>query len=227
MIIFFTTDFSTFLYQHTALLGEIQHQWRMLSVLIFIPPIILAYLLDSMHKRQMVVIFGLLIIIAFARFPQLYGKNYAVSTPAYYSFTPENVYAVIMNTVWTGEAREYPVKKNKIDIIEGIGEVLQKNIKNSSRDYVIFAKTPLRLVDYTFYFPGWNVLVDGKKTTIEFQYPKYRGVITYRVPSGKHDVHISFENTKVRVLGYVTSVVSALFFILIILVHKKLHLTKK
>lgn len=227
LIIFFTTGFSTFFYERISLLGEIQHQWRMLSVLIFIPPLILAYLLDKMRKGQMAVIFGLLILIAFARFPQLYGKNYTLSTPRYYSFTPENVYAVIMNTVWTGEVREYPHKPNKIDIIEGTGEIIGKNIKNSSRNYMIIAKTPLRLVDYTFYFPGWSVFVDGRKANIEFQDPKYRGVITYRVPSGKHTVFVAFENTKTRILGYGMTIISLLFFILVILMRKRIRVFKK
>lgn len=226
IIVFFTIDFSTFLYQRIPLLGEIQHQWRLLSVLIFIPPIILAYLVDKLQKKGMIVIFGLLILIAIIRFPQLYGKNYTVFENSYYGFTPENVYAVIMNTVWTGETRDYPIKPNKIDIIEGNGEILDKVVKNSSRNYTVMAKTPLRLVDYTFYFPGWNVYVDGRKTDIEFQDQKYRGVITYQVPVGRHAVTVIFENTKIRILGYGVSIASLLLFIIILFMEKKYKFLK-
>lgn len=220
-IVFFSTSFSSFFYKHLSIFGEIQHQWRMLSVLIFIPPIIFAYLLDKISQGKMLVIFGLLLAVAVMRFPQLYGKNYTISPVSYYSFTPENVYSVIMNTVWTGETRDYPVRQNKIGIINGMGEILDKTVKNSSRQYTVLAKTPLQLVDYTFYFPGWNVYIDGKKTNIEFQDPKFRGVITYRVPEGKHVINILFENTRMRIIGYVVSVVSCILFFLFLVIQSK------
>ena len=62
--------------------------------------------------------------------------------------------------------------------------------------YKVTATSEIRMVDYTFYFPGWKVLVDAKEVPIEFQDMNYRGVITYNVPSGNHEVVVKFTDTK-------------------------------
>jgi hypothetical protein len=177
----------------------------MSSALIFIPPIIITWILQKINKNSLLII--LVIIICVTRLPQLYGKNYTLYSSDTYTFTHINLHSNNMNTIWTGETESYPIKRHKIEIIDGDGEILKKNIKNSSRFYTINAKTDLRVADYTFYFPGWNVYVDGQKSTIEFQDPNYRGVITYKVPAGKHDVVLKFEDTKVRSLGKITSII--------------------
>jgi hypothetical protein len=198
-IIFFTTQYAEFFYTNISLLGNIQHPWRLFSALIFIPPIIVAYLLDMLEMRKRIIILGvLLLLVALLRFPQLYTKNNTLYPESHYFFTKDNVAAVVLNPIWTGRSQDYPEKKEKIEIIEGEGVVLKKSVGNAFRVYEIDAKTDLRVVDYTFYFPGWNVYVDEKTVPIEFQDNKYRGVITYSVPNGKHVVKVIFEDTKVR-----------------------------
>ena len=78
------------------------------------------------------------------------------------------------------------------------------------------------MIDYTFYFPGWNVYIDNKLTDIEFQNSLYRGVITYYVPEGKHVVSVIFEDTLIRKAGKIISAMSILLFILLVLLRKKL-----
>ena len=118
----------------------------------------------------------------------------------------------MLNTVWTDKSEDYPDKNPQGEIIEGKGKIIGETLKNSSRMYTVNAATPLRMIDHTFYFPGWKVYVDGNPVTIEFQNPKYRGVITYQVPPGKHSIYVVFEDTKVRLLGKILSVVSLILF---------------
>lgn len=210
VIVFMTTQYSDILYQKIHILGNIQFPWRMSSALIFIPPIIITYIMQKLNKNFLVIL--LIALVCFLRYPQLYGKNYTLYPLNSYTFTPLNLHSNNMNTIWTGETEFYPIKKDKIEIIEGDGKILEKTVKNSSRHYVLDAKTELKVADYTFYFPGWHVYVDGAESPIQFQDPNYRGVITYAVPSGKHDVLVRFEDTKVRLLG---KAVSAVFIVLL------------
>ncbi len=62
-----------------------------------------------------------------------------------------------------------------------------------------------RIRENTLYFPGWNVLVDGLKTPIQFQDPKSRGLMTFPVLKGKHAIRIIFKETKIRLLSDVLS----------------------
>ncbi len=205
IIIFFTTQYSESFYKIFSFLGNIQFPWRMFSAFIFIPPIIIIALLSKFNKN--ILIIAIVLLVCITRFPQLYGKNFTAYPQSTYTFTTINLHSNNMNTIWTGETETYPVKKEQIEIVGGEGKILSKTIKNSSRMYTIEAKTPLHIVDYTFYFPGWTLYVDGQKQEIQFQDPNYRGVITYTVPAGKHDIKLQFEDTKVRILGKVVSLI--------------------
>jgi hypothetical protein len=150
------------------------------------------------------------------RFPQLYGKNYTLYSESKYYFTNENLHGNIMNTIWTGPTQDYPVKKEKPEIIEGKGIITSKYAQNSLRKYGVNAETNIRMVDYTFFFPGWRTYVDGKETEIQFQDPAYRGVITYNVPKGEHEVIVKFTDTKVRFIGKLISIASLAVLLLVI-----------
>lgn len=194
------------IFLHINFISNIQHQWRLFSSFIYIPPLILAYIMDKNEKKVLFII--LIIIICLLRFPQLYGKNYTTHQQSEYFFNPENLHSTIMNTVWTGPTQDYPIKKNKGEIIEGKGQILMQQITNIQRTYTVQADTDIRMTDYTFYFPGWKAFIDGKETVIQFQDPTYRGVITYNVPKGTHKIQVIFKNTKARLFGMIISSIS-------------------
>ncbi|OGK36104.1 hypothetical protein A3A93_00705 [Candidatus Roizmanbacteria bacterium RIFCSPLOWO2_01_FULL_38_12] len=212
LYIFFMLPISEFLYENIRLLGNIQHPWRMMSGYILIPPILLAFLLER-FKYQKLILYFLIIIVAFIRFPQLYGKNYTEYPQNTYFVTDYNLHATVMNTVWTGEVRSYPYKKQKAEIIEGKGKIVCSDVKNAERQYLVEAQSEVRLADYTFYFPGWRAYVDGTEVLIEFQDPEYRGVITYKIPQGQHQVTVKFTETKVRQLGNAVTLLSLAAFV--------------
>ena len=128
----------------------------------------------------------------------------------------------MMNTIWIGKTEDYPTRTTQGKIIEGKGQITSEVIKNSERQYSVDASTSVKMLDYTFYFPGWTVYIDGQKTTIEFQDPKYRGIITYNVPSGKHTILVKFEDTKIRLLGKVLTLIFSGVFILLFIFRKRL-----
>lgn len=220
VLIFLTTKYSDFLYKNISILGNIQFPWRMMSSFIFLPPILFAYYFKKINKPVLAIVF--ILLIAFIRFPQLYGKNYTLHSQSHYYFTSINLHATEMNTIWTGETDDYPIKENKGEIIEGDGKILQRVEKNSWRKYKVKANTDIRMVDNTFYFPGWKVYIDGKDTEIEFQDMNYRGTITYRVPKGEHEVYLKFTETKVRKFGNILSILSLIFFLFVYIFRKKL-----
>jgi len=206
VLIFFTTHYADFIFKKINLLGNIQHNWRLFTSIVFIAPLILAYLLNKVKSKTLLYLIFFVVIIF--RFPQLYGKNYLLEKQDTYYWTKLNLAGNIMNTVWTGPTQDYPVKKVKGEIIAGKGKILKRNERNSWREYEIKADTDLRLVDYTFYFPGWKVFVDKKEVPIEFQDINYRGVITYKIPKGNHTVLVKFTDTKIRLLANLISLFS-------------------
>lgn len=218
LLIFFMSKYSIFLYERINFISNIQHQWRLFSAFIFIPPIILAYLFDRLDKK--ILLYGMIVLICILRFPQLYGKNYTIYPDSRYYFWVDNLHGNIMNTVWTGPTRDYPVKQEKPGIIEGKGRIISQKVNNSVRRYRVSGETDLRMADYTFYFPGWKAYVDQIEVPIQFQDPAYRGVITYNVPKGEHEIMIKFTDTKNRSVGKLISAFSLFGLFGIILVAK-------
>ena len=224
--IFFTTSLSNILYQTP--LGSMQHPWRMLTGFIIIPPIVLSLMIDKLPKKYVSVgIIIVVIAIGALRFPQLYGKNYLLEDQNSYYRTYDNLHGTIMNTIWMGEVRDYPFQETKIKIFEGDGTISDLSVSNTTRSFTLNSESNVKIVDYTFYFPGWKTYVDGKETQIQFQDPKYRGVITYEVPPGRHSITSSFTNTKPRILGNALSIMSlfalGIFIILYPKSQKKFH----
>lgn len=220
VILFFTTQYSQIFYTHISVLDKILFPWRMLAVFIFFPPIIICYFLQKIHAKYLLLF--LLVLVGLLRFPQIYGKNYTQHPQSIYIKNPTNLYSVVLNTVWMGKSDEYPIEQKKAVIIGGQGKIVSENVHDSWRTYIVEAKTPIQLVDYTFYFPGWHVYVDGKATPIEFQDPNYRGVITYRIPQGHHVITIIFEDTTIRKLGKIISGIFLVVFFAIVVLRKKL-----
>jgi hypothetical protein len=208
--LFLTLPPSEFIYTHMPLLAQIQFPWRMLSTFVFIPPLLLSLMLHQNRYRKIVSI-GLTVLLVWLRFPQLYGKNVAVYEPESYVKTFDNPHEVLMNPVWTGPATDYPIKESHGEIIEGEGEIRWREERNSSRSYQVKAASGVRLSDNTFYFPGWKLLVNGELWEMEYQDPAYRGVITYRLPPGDHEVQLMFQDTKVRLFGKLTSLAGLAF----------------
>ena len=72
-----------------------------------------------------------------------------------------------------------------------------------------------RLVDNTLYFPGWTLYDNGENRTASVQYqdPEFRGLITFELEKGKHDIGLIFQNTKVRRFAALVSLVSLLLLL--------------
>ena len=201
--LFLMTPFAKGIYTLISPLQNIQFPWRMMSLFIFIPPIILALLIERIRLKWIIII--LIVLVAILRFPQMYGKNYTMHPYEYYAKTLENLHSVNMNTLWTGKTEEYSPRTKQAEIVGGHGVIEEKTLLNTYRQYIITGQETLHLVDYTFYFPGWKVFIDKKEIPFEFQDPQYRGMITYNVPPGSHTVEVIFMDTQVRKLAKIIS----------------------
>lgn len=181
---------------------QLQYPWRFLTVLQLSIPLIFIHIVKSIQKLENK--YFLLLIIALVlwfRIPQSYGKNYVQQPEDDYYFNQANLHSINMNPVWTDNSENYPVKTTQAKIIEGTGQLTINTENNGYRNYTVSGETELRLVDYTFYFPGWQILVDGSPVLIEYQDMNYRGLITYKIPAGNHNIEVMYKQTKTRKFG--------------------------
>lgn len=206
---------SRFIWETITTLQKFQFPWRFLSVTVFTAAVI-GGLVSSVIPKKKQLIFFCFLLIALLWFNKDYWRAKG------YLYKPEGFFtSVYYGTTDTGESApiwsvRFMEKEPKahMEIIEGKGKVREIDRTSTKHVYDITLSERSRLRENTLYFPGWEVLVDGQKTSVEFQDPANRGLITFFVNQGKHRIELRFNETKLRFAADFISVVSfiILFF---------------
>lgn len=220
--VFIMSPLSAFLWKGIQLLRDFQIPTRFLFLTTFCASWALALFFSALCKEikkkiiWLVFLLALVSIFIYARPSEYLQKgeefylNYAKSTTWHQEATP----------VWVGsEADSYPEKA-----IESPSRVKINNVvkKHTVHEFNVQAQEKALIVDNTLYFPGWKVFVDEKKAPIEFQNPKYRGLITFWVEKGKHQVRVVFGRSKIRLFSELVSLFSFAGFLFLLAVWNKI-----
>ena len=204
--LFIMTSASGVIWQNISLLQKFQFPWRFLTVSVFLSAVLGGVSIASIIERRklnkrlignyVVTIFCIIAIVS----------TVFMWKPKAYSQKQENYYSGIYeSTTDTGESSPiWSVRFMEhrptapLEIAEGAVIITHGTRTTTTREYSVVAREPARLVENTLYFPGWKVYVDGVKTGVQYQDPEYRGLITFRVSEGVHDIKVIFEDTKLR-----------------------------
>ena len=219
--LFLTLRNTEFIYEKISSLGSIQFPYRFLNVWLLIPPLFVGLLLDSIKKYQKFAVILVILIVTLIRLPQIYTKNEYNPPLSSFYYTIDNIHSIMMNTIWMDESKNYPVKKNKIEILQGKGWIEHVSINPVKHSATINASEALLLANYSFFFPGWHAYIDGVEVPIQFQDPAYRGFMTIQIPEGNHRVLFTFEDTAIRFISKGVSLISIALLIFVIYVYKK------
>jgi uncharacterized membrane protein YfhO len=84
---------------------------------------------------------------------------------------------------------------------------------------VVKTSQETKVVINTFYFPGWQVLINGEKTKIDYESDKL-GRLVFKIPPGEHKVVAKFSETPLRLTADLISVAG--FLLLILIPYKKI-----
>jgi len=198
--LFLMTNAALPVWQSISLLQKFQFPWRLMSVAVFATSIIGAIGISIVSKKEKIWMMGLLCTIAIVgTIPMWHAKEYVLMPDS-------NFTSVYNGTTDTGESspiwsiRFMETKaKAPIEVISGKDVSITIGRRNSTyHSYTVSSLSPVKLVENTLYFPNWEVFVDKTRVPVEFQNPNYRGLLTFDVPAGVHDVEIIFSDTKLR-----------------------------
>src|SRR3989338_2613746 len=206
--IFLMQPVSTSLWKHISLLRQFQFPWRFLAVVVFATSFLsTAYLSFNFAKnrRLLITIAAFVAVSTVFYFLPQYGHN-DIDEAYYWDFPLNTTYYGETDVIWSaGPAGSYP--SSPVQVIDGYATVTNIVKKGHIHTFTVDASESARLVDNTQYFPGWRVYVDGEKTPVEFQDMNWRGLVTFAVPDGKHDVRVVFGRTPVRLGAEIISIV--------------------
>lgn len=224
---FFMLPVSTFIWEssHASLLRQFQFPWRFLALVVVATSLLsvsYSYKFKFLSKNIFYFSFLVMVIfsVAFYFRPSLGYKK--VNESYYWNFPLNTTYYGETDVIWSaGPAKSYP--KAQIEIISGSGKI--KNIlkKNQIITFKSISNESLSLVSSTQYYPGWKVFIDKKEVPIQFQDPNHRGLIVFSIPKGEHDAVIRFDETKLRFVANMISIISlAIIIPLAKLINKRL-----
>lgn len=215
--LFLMTSSSTSVWKIFTLLQNFQFPWRFLAVSVFASSLIGALLIFSLPGKPRKIAVWLIILAAIVFTYKDWHANRFLYKPEsfytgiYYSTTDTGESAPI----WSVRFMEH-TPKAPMEVISGDASIVNLKRRIVLHEYEINALEKSRIRENTLYFPGWEVFVDGKLVPVEFQDPANRGLITFFVSSGRHNVKVEFTETKLRALADAISVfgfVVMIFFI--------------
>lgn len=225
--LFLMTSSSNPIWQTITIFQKFQFPWRFLSVTVFLSALmggILLSLISDKYKKLALLIFIVSLLVVNRDY--WHAQGFLQKKESFYS-------GIYDSTTDTGESAPiWSVRfmekrpRSKAEIIEGYGKITEINRRIVSREYRVIALDKVRILENTLYFPGWTVLVDGKKQEIEFQDQNHRGLITFNVGKGEHFVNIIFKETKIRLFSDIVSLIGVITvggFIIFQLVKKRMY----
>lgn len=198
--------------------GILQFVWRILSLLTFIIPLFLAFILQNIKNLYVKITLSVLVTAASINFlPSFKPNNYSF----FYEYKPEGQCAT---TSWQDEYLPVWVKgcpeprkpisvipEAKINIIKDNSLLVSANIKSD---------TDSELIANKFYFPGWHIYIDGKDSPLDYHF-SIDGIFKTPLSAGNHNVEIVYKQTPLMWLANTISALS--LFLLIYLFVREYH----
>lgn len=209
MTLFLMTSASSPIWQSITILQKFQFPWRFLSLIVFLGALLSAIALHiASNKLKKILLLVLIAGLLLTNKDYWHAQGFLLKDESFY----KEIYNGTTDTgesapIWSVRFMEKrPV--SRVEIISGKGNIKEIKRNFTKREYKIEALEKVRILENTLYFPGWNVLVDEKPETIEFQDQNHRGLITFYVGKGEHMVNIIYKETRIRKFSNVVSLIS-------------------
>lgn len=207
--LFLMTSASNIVWQAITTLQKFQFPWRFLSVCVFATAVLGGIAFTQIPKRfQAVVLVLLFAALLFFNKNYWHAKDYLTSDERFFT-------GIYKGTTDTGESSpRWSIRfmeKEAIahmEVIRGKAAIEEGTRTTVKHAYEIEAQEQSRIRENTLYFPGWEIFVDNKKVPIEFQDPANRGLMTFFVSGGNHEISVKFTETRLRMFSNMLSAVS-------------------
>lgn len=204
---------SVFIWNAIPTLAYLQFPWRFLTLTAFAISILGggAVIFFKKEKSQIICCFILMILTVVLNYSFFRMEKIIPATDSQKLFSSKG-----WNKLQTDAIFDYlPVyakappggpAPDKPEIKEGKAEIASVKKGSDWYEFETNVIEPAKIQVPVYNFPGWRVLVEGKKTSIT--HDNFLGLITISVPKGEYFVRASLTNTTVRILGNVISLIS-------------------
>jgi len=237
--LFMATPFSSPVWNNIKYLWYLQFPWRFLTFVGLFISILGGfgiYFLEKIFvwKKLLSVIVIVLALVTVIKYSQYFKPQYYLAktdlqlttfneiawnvSRTLLDFIPKGIKTTKSNlgtTIPAIKRKDLPRKSYQIIPNEASVKVLENKFEEKSFLVTAYRNTQFQL--NTFNFPGWTAYVDKEKVQIndnnDFK------LITINIPMGQHQILFRFEDTDVRKVGNVVSIVSFAFILMILVLY--------
>jgi hypothetical protein len=224
IMLFFATVVSTALW--TVLpVGFIQFPFRLLSIVIVCIAFLAACNISLLKgNKKYFFSVGLLVILLFSAMPFI-KADFSDKGEGYYSTNLATT--TVQDEYMPLWVKEKPVQRfeRKVELIKGQGTINNIIYNSKKVSFTVDSKNESKVQINTIYWPGWKAFVNKREVDISYNNPK--GLIMITLPSGAHQVEVSFGETPLRWVSDIIAFGSFLVLLFVVLkskikvVHKK------
>jgi hypothetical protein len=221
------TEWSAPIWRHVTALQYLQFPWRTLFLPALFMPLLGLFAFECLSPRMAVALIGLAVLLNLSH---TQPKGYQAFDDEY--FSPASIAKTGYETTARGEYTprwvRHATKFTGAGLINQDGKLTTHILSLTSvrHEYTVTTPTATMVMEPTYYYPGWVVLIDGQNVACGPE-PAF-GTLTFVVPAGQHSVSVELRPTAVRRAAVVISIVSAgvlLIGIILSLLLKMSHLT--
>lgn len=210
LTILFMNSITKPIWENIHILRQFQYPWRLLSVIVVTTALASALVVNKLPIFKNKIYYALLIIFVVIStavyWKPLHGYR-TISEEYYWNYPKSTAYLSELNSIWmAADPIEYP--KERIEIVNGNGTIQNLSKQSIKHSFNINADSEVTILDKTIFYPGWKARVDGAEVPIEFQDINYRGLITFKVPAGEHNIEVVYAQSKLQQLSNILSVIT-------------------
>lgn len=209
--LFLMLSMSQFIWQKIILLQNFQFPWRFLAIPVFTTAVLGAFAVSHIPGRFQTVSIAIIILIILGLNKDYWHAKGFLQKPESF-FT--GIYDGTTDTgesspIWSVRFMEHPYKA-PLELIDGSASIKRLKRTSTEHHYQVNVIKQAQFLENTVYFPGWNIFPDNKKIAIEYQDVRHRGLMTFFVEKGKHNITVQYKETKFRFLADIISFMSIL-----------------
>ena len=240
--LFLTTDYASLIWDNISYLWYLQFPWRFLTFAGIFMAITGGYFIYFLNKTinknfKVMIVSTIILSLITAGIYQKYFKpsRYIATTDkeltsfdeiawrvsrTSFEFIPKGVKTTKsdLNTTIPAIDKDHVVRV-PYEIVEGTADVKQTENNDNKKSFNVTSEVPIKFRLNTYNFPGWAAYLDNQKVPINDLDDFKR--ITIQIPSGNHTARFTFQNTPVRTVGDVISIISFILLPSILLIKRK------
>lgn len=97
------------------------------------------------------------------------------------------------------------IPPKKLEVIKGNASIVELAHTSTQHEYIVNVLMPTQFKENTLYFPGWFVFINNKPIKVEYNDPRFRGIMTFNLAKGLYKIDVVYKPEKIQQISQIIS----------------------